>query len=274
MLQIQAGYELTYDLPQSTPMILALNIHDSRASDVVVPDRVRTDPPVPIGGYRDLYGNWCTRLIAPAGRFRITANAVINDIGLPDPVFNEGIQIPVPYLPEETLQFLLPSRYCESDLLLEEAWRLFSTTPTGWARVQAVSDFVHNHIAFGYEFADISKTAVGALQRRQGVCRDYAHLAIALCRALNIPARYCTGYISDIGLPPPYGEMDFSGWFEAYLGGAWYAFDPRNNAPRKGRILIARGRDAADVAITTTFGPHTLSGFKVWCDEINPNAFS
>jgi transglutaminase-like putative cysteine protease len=170
-------------------------------------------------------------------------------------------------LPEETLVFLLASRYCETDLLLPAAWELFGQSPPGWARVQTICDYVHNAITFDYQNAHPSKTAWGVLQERRGVCRDYAHLAIAFCRCLNIPARYCTGYLGDMGTPPPYGVMDFAAWFEVYIGGGWYVFDARNNVPRIGRVLIARGRDAADVAIATTFGPNTLECFRVWTDE-------
>ena len=175
----------------------------------------------------------------------------------------------VEQLPEETLVFLLGSRYCETDRLSDIAWKLFSGTPLGWPRVQAICDFVHNHIAFGYEHASSTKTAFEVFNERRGVCRDFAHLAIALCRCMNIPARYCTGYLGDIGLPPPYAPMDFAGWFEAYLGGSWHTFDARNNTPRIGRILLARGRDAADVAISTAFGENTLTSFKVWTDQVN-----
>jgi transglutaminase-like putative cysteine protease len=171
-------------------------------------------------------------------------------------------------LPEETLVFLLGSRYCETDLLSETAWQLFKHTSLGWGRVQAVCDFVHDHIAFDYAQARPTRTAWEAFNERRGVCRDYAHLAVALCRCLNIPARYCTGYLGDIGMPPPYGPMDFSGWFEAYLGGSWHAFDPRNNVPRIGRILMARGRDAVDVPISNTFGPNTLVNFQVFTEQV------
>ena len=180
----------------------------------------------------------------------------------------EALQVRVEELPEEALLFLLASRFCESDRLLELAWTLFGTTDPGWARVQAICDFVHQHITFGYESARVTRTACEAYEERQGVCRDFAHLAVGFCRALNIPARYCTGYLGDIGTPPPFPPGDFAAWFEAYLGGRWYTFDPRNNVPRVGRVLLARGRDAADVAITTTFGPNTLQGFRVWTDEI------
>lgn len=249
-------------------MILTLNVHYSRASDLVGPDLMLTDPAVPIRSYRDGFGNWCTRLVAPQGDLRIFSNAVINDPGTTDPVFPAAEQHLVEALPEETLVFLVGSRYCETDRLSDIAWRLFAQSPPGWGRVQAICDFVNQHIKFGYEFASPTKTAWDAFHEQRGVCRDYAHLAIALCRCMNIPARYCTGYLGDIGVPPPHGPMDFAGWFEAYLGGQWHTFDPRNNVPRIGRVLIARGRDAADAAITTTFGPHTLENFVVRTEEV------
>lgn len=265
---IRVGYELTYQCPQPTPMILTLSVHYSRASDLIRPDLLMVSPSVPIAAYRDSFGNWCSRIVAPAGQVRIWGDGVIQDGGLPEQPAPWAQQRPVQNLPEETLLFLLGSRYCETDLLSETAWKMFSSTPTGWARVQAICDFVHDHLTFGYEHASPTKTAFQVFNERRGVCRDFAHLAIALCRCLNIPARYCTGYLGDIGLPPPYAPMDFAGWFEAYLGDAWYTFDPRNNAPRIGRVLIARGRDAADVAISTTFGPNTLQSFRVWTDEV------
>jgi transglutaminase-like putative cysteine protease len=225
-------------------------------------------PSVPMASYRDSFGNWCTRIVAPEGRVRITSEAVLNDTGQPDIAVPAAMQVPVQALPQETLVFLLGSRYCETDRLTEIAWGLFGQAPTGWGRVQAICDFVHRHITFGYEYANPMKTAWDVYNERRGVCRDYAHLAIAFCRCMNIPARYCTGYLGDIGLPPPHAPMDFAGWFEAYLGGNWYAFDPRNNAPRIGRVLIAQGRDACDVAITTTFGPNVLESLRVWADEV------
>jgi transglutaminase-like putative cysteine protease len=265
---IRIGYELVYGCTQPTPMILTLNVHYSRVSDLVEPDHILVQPTVPITGYRDSFGNWCSRVTLPVGRTRITSNALVRDTGAPDVVAPHAQQRPVQNLPEETLVFLLGSRYCETDLLSETAWKLFASVPAGWARVQAICDFVHQHLTFGYQHANPTKTAFQAWQGRVGVCRDYAHLAIALCRCLNIPARYCTGYLGDIGVPASAEPMDFSGWFEAYLGDAWYTFDPRNHIPRVGRILIARGRDAADVAISTSFGAATLHGFKVWTDEV------
>jgi len=269
MISIRAGYELIYEFPQPTPLILTLNIHYSRASDLVRPDNLITIASVPATSYRDGFGNWCSRVVAPQGTLTLTADATVRDSGLPEQALPNAWQHNVQDLPEETLVFLLGSRYCETDRLSDIAWKLFSNTPLGWPRVQAICDFVHNHITFGYEHASPTKTAFDAFNERRGVCRDFAHLAIALCRCMNIPARYCTGYLGDIGLPPPYAPMDFAGWFEAYLGGSWHTFDARNNTPRIGRILIARGRDAADVAISTAFGENTLTSFRVWTDQVN-----
>ncbi|MFL6600270.1 MAG: transglutaminase family protein [Steroidobacteraceae bacterium] len=271
-MQIRLGYELIYQSAQPTPMILNLNVHYTRAADLVRADHMLTEPWVPLSLYRDGFGNWCTRLVAPAGQIRITSDAIINDRGVPDPVVPNAQQNSVETLPEETLVYLLGSRYCDTDNLSTVAWGLFGTITPGWPRVQAVCDFVHQHLTFGYQFARATRTASEAYKERQGVCRDFAHLAVTLCRCLNIPARYCTGYLGDIGVPPVPAPMDFSGWFEAYVGGSWYTFDARHNVPRIGRVLIARGRDAADVAISMTFGPSTLASFKVWTDEIKQPA--
>jgi transglutaminase-like putative cysteine protease len=267
-VHIRVGYELIYNCPQATPMILALSIHYSRASDLVTPDYMTTEPSVPIKGYRDGFGNWCNRIVAPAGRIRIKSSAIIKGTAEPDVVVSSAQQHSIQDLPEETLVFLLGSRYCETDRLSETAWQLFGHTSPGWKRVQAICDYVHNHMTFGYENARSTKTAWESFNDGKGVCRDFAHLAIALCRCMNIPARYCTGYLGDMGTAPPYGVMDFAAWLEAHIGGVWYTFDARNNVPRIGRVLIARGRDAADVAIATTFGPNTLESFKVWTDEV------
>jgi transglutaminase-like putative cysteine protease len=267
-MKIRLGYELIYDCPQPTPMLLTLSIHFSRVSDLVVPDHLITSPSIPIFAYRDGFGNWCSRIVAPKGEIRLSADASINDSGEPDLVVPSAQQHPVERLPEETLVFLLGSRYCETDRLTEVAWNLFGQAPTGWGRVQAICDFVHNHITFGYEHARPTMSAWEVFNERHGVCRDFTHLAVAFCRCLNIPARYCTGYLGDIGVPLQ-DPMDFSAWFEVYLGGAWYTFDARNNIPRIGRVLIAQGRDAADVPISNTFGPNTLKSFKVWTDEVS-----
>ena len=267
-MPLRIGYSITHSFEQPTPMIVMLNVHYSRASDLEAPDTMIVAPSTPYTSYRDSFANWCNRLLAPAGLVRISADTTIRDDGAPDEVAPDAAQSRVEDLPEEALLFLMPSRYCESDRLVDMAWELFGATPPGWARVQAVSAWVHQHITFGYEFARPGKTAWDALQEGRGVCRDYAHLGVALCRALNVPARYCTGYLADIGVAEPLTPMDFSGWFEAYLGGRWYTVDPRNLVPRIGRVLIARGRDAADVAITTTFGPNQLCDFQVWTDPV------
>jgi len=267
-MKICIGYELIFECPKPTPMILTLNVHSTRVPDLIVSDHVVADPPIPIDTCFDSYGNQSARILAPRGMLHLSTDAVINDSGLPDAVNPQARQTPVEQLPDDTLQFLLGSRYCETDLLGDTAWQLFSNNVTGWSRAQAICDYVHHHIAFGYDDARNTRTAWEVFQEKKGVCRDFAHLAIAFCRCMNIPARYCTGYLGDMGIPPPYGEMDFAAWFEAYLDGRWYIFDPRNNMPRIGRILIARGRDAADVAISTAFGPNTLKSFKVHTDEI------
>lgn len=271
-MKLRIGYELRYDFPQPTPAILILNVHFTRVSDLSWPDHISIAPVAPISGYRDSFGNWCSRAVLGPGRTLISTNALIRDSGLPDIVTSGTYQSPVESLPEETLVFLLPSRFCESDRLLELSWTLFGAATPGRGRVQAICDFVHDHICFGYEHASATQTACEAYEERLGVCRDYAHLAIAFCRALNIPARYCTGYLGDVGTPPPYPPGDFAAWFEAYIGGAWQTFDSRNNTPRIGRVLLARGRDAADVAMVTTFGPNKLENFRVWTDEVTEDA--
>lgn len=269
-MQIRVGFEMSFVCPQPTPMILALSIHHSRAADLVRPDLLMTQPAVPVSCYRDMFGNWCSRLVAPQGEFSLRTDAVVNDAGLTDVVLPQLMQTPVEWLPESTLVYLLGSRYCETDLLSPVAWQRFGAGPGGWQRVQAICDFVHGHIEFGYQHARRTRSASEAYQEQRGVCRDFAHLAITLCRCMNIPARYCTGYLGDIGVAPEPGPMDFAGWFEAWLDGRWYTFDPRNNTPRIGRVLVARGRDASDVALVSTFGPNTLQRFRVWSDEIAP----
>jgi transglutaminase-like putative cysteine protease len=248
-------------------MMLCLSVHPSRRDDLETADWVRTDPMVDVHQYIDRFGNICSRILAPPGRIAISADFVIRDPGQLDEVAPYALQTAVPDLPDETLVYLLGSRYCETDRLSDIAWALFGQTPQGWSRVQAVVDYVHEHITFGYEHARPTKGAFEAYQERRGVCRDYAHLAIAFCRCLNIPARYCTGYLGDIGVPVV-GVMDFSAWFEVYLGGRWYIFDARNHRPRMARVLIARGRDAADVPIAHTFGQANLVNFQVISEEL------
>jgi transglutaminase-like putative cysteine protease len=268
-MQIRLGYELVYECPQPTPMMLTLNVHYTRVSELVVPDYLVTRPPVAVSGYRDAFGNWCSRIVAPAGSTRLSTDAVINDSGEREVIAVSARQHPVQELPEETLVFLLGSRYCETDLLSEAAWQLFGGTPEGGERVQAICDFVHRHVTFGYEHARATRTAGETFREGVGVCRDFTHLAIAFCRCMNIPARYCTGYLTDIGEPPPYGPMDFAAWFDVFLDGEWCTFDARNNTPRIGRVLIGRGRDAADVPISHTFGPNVLQDFRVWAEPAN-----
>jgi len=267
-MRIRIGYEIVYECPQPTFTILMLNVHSSRVADLEAPDHIMTSPSIPSSGYRDSFGNWCTRMVLPAGETRISADTVVRDSGEPDRVVPAARETPVEQLPDDTLVFLLGSRYCETDRLMATAWSLFGSTAPGWARVQAICGYVHERLSFGYPYARPSKTAFEAHEERQGVCRDFAHLAVTLCRCMNIPARYCTGYLGDIGVAVVDSPMDFSGWFEAFLDGDWHVFDARHNTPRIGRILIARGRDAADVAITTTFGVNRLAGFKVVTDEV------
>ena len=267
-MRIRVGYEFIYSFPQPTPMILTVSIHYSRASDIIVPDHLTTEPLVPVSTFRDGFGNLCSRIVAPAGQIRIKSTGLVRDTGLLDVVVPYTQQHAVKDLPEETLGYLLGSRYCETDLLSPIAWQLFGQSLRGWPLVQTICDYVHNRITFDYQSARSTRTAWESYNERSGVCRDFAHLAIAFCRCMNIPARYCTGYLGDTGTLPPYGVPDLAAWMEVYLSGEWYIFDPRNNVPRIGRVLIARGRDAADVAIATTFGPNTLESFKIWTDEV------
>ena len=269
-MYIRFGYELTFTCARSTPMILMLHTHPSRVPDLVRADVMTADPIVPMTLYSDVYGNTCTRLTAPAGQFRVTADALIADGGQAEAADPMAREHAVETLPHDALLYLLGSRYCETESLMSEAWRMFGNVTPGWPRVQAIVDFAHEYITFGYQFARPTKTAWHAYTERQGVCRDFAHLAITLCRCMNIPARYCTGYLGDIGVPAAPEPMDFAGWMEAYIGDKWHTFDPRNNQRRIGRILLARGRDAADVAISTTFGPNSLDSFRVWTEEASP----
>ena len=270
---IRVGYEVAFDSPAPAAMLLTLFLHPSRAATVRKAECLQVEPQVAIRQYIDSFGNRCGRVFVPAGRVVFRNDAIVDDCGLPDLQVRDAVQHNVQDLPDEVLLFLLASRYCEVDSELKEtAWRLFNGTPLGWPRVQAICDFVQRHIRFDYMQARANRTAREIYYERVGVCRDYMHLAITFCRCMNIPARYCTGYLGDIGVPPQPYPMDFSAWFEAYLGGQWYAFDARNNTPRIGRVLMARGRDAADVALTTTFGLNTLQSFKVWTDEVRSGA--
>jgi transglutaminase-like putative cysteine protease len=267
---IRLGYDLTFEIPAPTAMVVMLCTHPDRAADLHGEDRPRVEPAVRVEEFLDAFGNRCGRLLAPAGTLRLTNDVHVTDPGVADPVCPEAAQHPVEELPTEVLPFLLASRYCEVDRLSDAAWDLFGNTPLGWRRVQAVCDWVHNHIQFGYAHARATRTAYEGFAEGKGVCRDFTHLAVTLCRCLNIPARYATGYLGDIGVPPSPSPMDFSAWMEVYLGGRWHTFDARHNTPRIGRVVMARGRDATDVALTTSFGPTTLKLFKVWTDEVTP----
>jgi len=267
-MKIRAGYEISYDCPQPTPMILQLSVHPSRVPDLLNADRVHLNPPLTANTYTDSFGNYCHVIRAPAGRLTMSTDFQIQDEGKPDVVAPRAKQHALEDLPVNALIFLLGSRYCETDRLMNIAWSLFGKVPKGWPLVQAICDFVHGYLTFGYQHANPMKSAWDAYSEKRGVCRDFAHLAITLCRCMNVPARYCTGYLGDIGVPPDDTPMDFSAWFEVYLGRRWYTFDARHNTPRIGRVLMGHGRDATDVALVTSFGPCMLAGFKVHTDEV------
>ncbi|SJM34882.1 transglutaminase-like domain-containing protein [Mesorhizobium delmotii] len=271
---IRLGYEIAIDCAEATPVISLLEIHKDRQADIKRQTRVLTSPTVPTRLYHDLYGNACRRFTAPGGSFRILYDAVVEDSGEADEVNPLAREVPVAELPDDVLCYLLGSRYCETDHLSDLAWQVFGPVPSGWARVQAIVDYVHNRLSFGYGYARPTRTAAQAHEERVGVCRDFAHLAITLCRCMNIPARYANGYLGDIGVPVDPAPMDFSAWLEVFLDGKWYTFDPRHNMPRIGRVVIARGRDATDVPLLHSFGPHRLSLFKVWTYEQESNLFS
>ncbi|MEA3207470.1 MAG: hypothetical protein QOE70_527 [Chthoniobacter sp.] len=266
---IKVGYEIAFNFPAAVPMVLMLRLHPSRQRSVRTGESFTVSPELPIHEFIDGYGNRCGRTFAPPGRVVFGNDVVVEDDGRPDPQSLDARQHDVQDLPDETLPFLLGSRYCEVDSELNDfSWNRFSASPAGWPRVQAICDFVHHHISFDYMKARRDRTAREAFREGVGVCRDFTHLAITLCRCMNIPARYATGYLGDIGVPPAPFPMDFSAWFEVYLGGHWHVFDARHNEPRIGRVLMARGRDAADVALATTFGQNHLESFKVWTDEV------
>ncbi|WP_404400518.1 transglutaminase family protein [Pelagibacterium halotolerans] len=264
---IRFGYEIAVRCEAPTPMVCLMDIRPERRRDMVSPEKVVTTPEVPKRTYLDMFGNVCRRFTALPGDFSIWADGVVADSGLLDPVHSKAQEVPVQDLPDACLSFLLGSRYCETDALSQAAWDLFGHEAPGWNRVQAICDYVHGHLAFGYENARATRTAKEAYEEGVGVCRDYAHLAITFCRCMNIPARYVNGYLGDIGVPI-LDPMDFSAWMEVYLDGEWMTFDPRNNVPRIGRLQVARGRDAADVPLINSFGPHTLKSFRVWTYDV------
>jgi transglutaminase-like putative cysteine protease len=268
---IRHGCEITLTCAQPTPLVCLLSVHQDQAGSVGASEAMLTIPEVPVSSYLDLYGNHCRRLMATSGDFTIWRDSTIEVDGIPDRAFPFAQEIPVQDLPPECLIYLMGSRYCQTDLMSQAAWDLFGNTPPGWGRVQAICDFVHRHIRFDYLQARATRSAVEAFDERVGVCRDYAHLAVTICRCLNIPARYVNGYLGDIGVPVV-DPMDFSAWIEVYLDGGWHTFDPRNNIPRIGRIVVARGRDAADVPLINSFGPHVLKSFRVWAYEVPAQA--
>ncbi|EJK86975.1 transglutaminase family protein [Rhizobium sp. AP16] len=264
---IRYGYEMTLTCQQPTALVCLLSVHDDRAADIRAPETVFTIPDVPTSTYHDLFGNRCLRLVAPVGDLTIWGDATIEDDGKTDRILPDAREVPVSDLPDDCLVYLMGSRYCETDRLSQFAWDTFGATTPGWARVQAICDFVHGHIRFDYMQARSTRTAFETFHERVGVCRDYAHLAVTLCRCLNIPTRYVNGHLGDIGVPVV-DPMDFSAWMEVFLDGTWHTFDPRNNKPRIGRIVVARGRDAADIPLINSFGPHVLKAFRVWTYEV------
>jgi transglutaminase-like putative cysteine protease len=269
---VRVGYDIVFEHPQPTPIVAMLYLHPSCRPAIRRDEYLLIDPAVQVSEYVDGFGNRCGRFIAPAGRIRLWNDSVIEDSGTPDRQDPSARQHEIHELPDDVLEFLIASRYCEVDRMMTIAWQLFGATPAGWPRVQAICDYVHRCLRFDYMQACNTRTAYEAYQAHVGVCRDFAHLAITLCRCLNVPARYCTGYLGDIRVPKVPDPMDFSAWFEAYLGGTWYTFDARHNSPRVGRVLMARGRDAADAALLTSFGPNRLERFTVWADEVGEDA--
>jgi transglutaminase-like putative cysteine protease len=265
---IRLGYNIQFDLPSDGFFIGLVNVHPSRVEDLREPDELSVDPTAPLENFIDSFGNRGTKFLARRGTVRLYNSTLIEDSGNPDPVDWSAREVPLEQLPEETLNYLLASRYCEVDLLSDAAAQMFGSVPHGWQRVQAVCDWVHANVTFGYAFARSTRTALEVFHERVGVCRDFQHLAVTLCRCLNIPARYATGYLGDIGVPASPSPMDFSAWFEAYLEGRWWTFDARHNTPRIGRVLMATGRDAADVAITTSFGSSCLTKFDIVTQEV------
>lgn len=266
---IRVGFDIELESTAPVPMLLALSTHSETPGRMIGDDLVHLDPDVPTHRYKDRFGNWITRLVTPAGRTRLFSDCIVEVDGLPDADAPDAAQHAIQDLPDDVLQYLIPSRYCDSDNLTQDAWRLFAATPEGWARAKAITDFVHRHVTFGYQFGRATKTASEVFREKTGVCRDFAHLAVSLCRAMNIPARYASGYLGDIGVPYS-GPGDFCAWFEVFLGGKWHTLDARYNIPRIGRVLMVRGADASDVAMITSFGGYQLRYFRVWTDEVDP----
>lgn len=260
---IRLGYDVIFDTPAPVAIVALLKVHPSRVQDLLEPDELHLEPAVKSDSYTDSYGNNCCRFLASGGPIRLSNSTLIYDTGEPDAVAPYAREIPVQDLPSDVLRYLLNSRYCEVDRMSNIATDLFGGVAPGWNRVQAVCDWVHQRVTFGYQYANAMKTALDVFTDRFGVCRDFQHLAVTMCRALNIPARYATGYLGDIGVPASPVPMDFSAWFQVYLEDRWWTFDARHNQPRIGRVLMAVGRDASDVALTTSFGTANLRQFYV-----------
>jgi transglutaminase-like putative cysteine protease len=267
-LLIRCGYDIAFECPQPTPLLLMLHVRPERQGDLQTPQNFATHPYTPFRHYHDGFGNMCTRLVAPPGTTHFTADFLVRDSGLPDQIPFGAPLADIDMLPDDVLVYLMGSRYCDTQKLMDTAWALFGNTVPGWDRVKAICDYAHDRIAFNYQHARSDRTAWEGHEERVGVCRDYAHLAITLCRCMNVPARYCTGYLGDIGVPPDPVPMDFSAWFQVYLGGRWHTWDARHNKPRIGRIAMAHGRDAADVALSTAFGTANLVNFFVISEEV------
>jgi transglutaminase-like putative cysteine protease len=262
------GYDIQFEIPATVAMVTLLSVHPSRCADLRAPDELFVQPATEVETFLDSFGNRCNRFVARKGALRLSNSTLIQDSGNYDPCHRGAREVPVDRLPHDALRYLYNSRYCEVDRLSMIALELFSDVAPGWSRVQAICDWVHNKVAFGYQHARPTKTALDVYTERFGVCRDFQHLAVTLCRAMNIPARYATGYLGDIGVPATEVLMDFSAWFEVYLEDRWWTFDARNNCPRVGRVLMATGRDASDVAITTSFGMANLTHFTVVSEPI------
>ncbi len=271
---IRFGYELTFNCVTPTLMVCLLDAHQDHAPNIRFETAFETTPVIPSEVYLDTFGNSVRRFVEPAGNLTVRRDSIIEVSGQPDPVKLDAEEIALERLPNDTLVYMLGSRYCETDKLMDIAWQLFGSTPRGWRRVQAICDFVCNHLTFGYEHARATRTAFEAYQERLGVCRDFAHLAVALCRCMNIPARYANGFLGDIGVPPDPAPMDYNAWFEVFLDGRWFIFDARHNMPRIGRITVSRGRDATDIPLATSFGPHILNAFRVWTEEVEPSVLT
>jgi transglutaminase-like putative cysteine protease len=267
---LRLGYDIQFELPAPAAIVALLNVHPSRVADLRAPDELRVEPAAQTDTYIDSFGNRCVRFLAQQGPLRLSNSTLVYDTGEPDRQNFNAREIPVQKLPHEALRYLYSSRYCEVDRFSTIALELFGAVPPGFSRVQAVCDWIHTRVVFGYQHARPTKTALDVYTERFGVCRDFQHLAVTMCRALNIPARYATGYLGDIGVPVSPTPMDFSAWFEAYLEDRWWTFDARHNHPRIGRVLMATGRDASDVAITTSFGMANLTQFTVVTDQLPP----